>query len=252
MLFERIRKTQKPIFVFLAVTFAMGFVLLGVGQGAGSINALDFLTGGSSSSDPTSSLKDQTTKNPNDAAAWNQLAAAYRSAGRTTTRSAPYESYLNLKKDDQAALSAVSGLLETRAYYNSQNAPDYQAAAQFYGSSVDDGALSALKATSLTNPLGTAAASQYTALAQNYSSQSSTDVQVAMGYREKLAKLQPDNALNQLGLGYDAANSRQYPQAVTALEAYLKLAPDSQQASQVKALITQLKALPASGTVPGQ
>ena len=54
MLFERIRKTQKPIFVFLAVTFAMGFVLLGVGQGAGSINALDFLTGGSSSSDPTS------------------------------------------------------------------------------------------------------------------------------------------------------------------------------------------------------
>ena len=112
--------------------------------------------------------------------------------------------------------------------------------------------LSALKATSLTNPLGTAAASQYTALAQNYSSQSSTDVQVAMGYREKLAKLQPDNALNQLGLGYDAANSRQYPQAVTALEAYLKLAPDSQQASQVKALITQLKALSASGTVPGQ
>ena len=73
-----------------------------------------------------------------------------------------------------------------------------------------------------------------------------------MGYREKLAKLQPDNALNQLGLGYDAANSRQYPQAVTALEAYLKLAPDSQQAAQVKALITQLKALSASGTVPGQ
>ena len=34
MLFERIRKTQKPIFVFLAVTFAMGFVLLGVGQGS--------------------------------------------------------------------------------------------------------------------------------------------------------------------------------------------------------------------------
>ena len=61
----------------------------------------------------------------------------------------------------------------------------------------------------------------------------------------------PSNALNQLGLGYDAANSRQYPQAVKALEAYLKLAPDSQQTAQVKALVTQLKALAASGTVPG-
>ena len=123
MLFERIRKTQKPIFVFLAVTFAMGFVLLGVGQGAGSINALDFLTGGSSSSDPTSSLKDQTTKNPNDAAAWNQLAAAYRSQGKNDDAISAYESYLNLKKDDQAALSAVSGLLETRAVLQLRRTP---------------------------------------------------------------------------------------------------------------------------------
>ena len=82
MLFERIRRTQKPIFVFLAVTFAMGFVLLGVGQGAGSINALDFLTGGTSSSDPTSSLKDQVTKNPKDAAAWQQLAAGLSEPGQ--------------------------------------------------------------------------------------------------------------------------------------------------------------------------
>ena len=87
MLFERIRKTQKPIFVFLAVTFAMGFVLLGVGQGAGSINALDFLTGGSSSSDPTSSLKDQTTKHPNDAAAWTSSPPRIARPGRTMTPS---------------------------------------------------------------------------------------------------------------------------------------------------------------------
>ena len=90
MLFERIRRTQKPIFVFLAVTFAMGFVLLGVGQGAGSINALDFLTGGTSSSDPTSSLKDQVTKNPKDAAAWQPARRPpTRARARTTMRSAP-------------------------------------------------------------------------------------------------------------------------------------------------------------------
>ncbi len=132
MLFERIRRTQKPIFVFLAVTFAMGFVLLGVGQGAGSINALDFLTGGSSSSDPTSTLKDQVTKNPKDAAAWQQLAVEYQSQGKNDDAISAYESFLSLKKDDPTALSSVAGLLETRAYLNQQNASIYGAAAQFY------------------------------------------------------------------------------------------------------------------------
>ena len=73
------------------------------------------------------------------------MAAAYRSAGKNDDAISAYESYLNLKKDDPAALLGGLGLLETRAYYNSQNAQAYQAAAQFYGSSVDDGALSALR-----------------------------------------------------------------------------------------------------------
>ena len=75
--------------------------------------------------------------------------------------------------------------------------------------------------------------------------------QVALGYRQTLAKLQPKNPLNQLGLGYDAANARQYAAAVTALQEYLKLAPDSQQAAQVKSLVKELQALAAS-PVPGQ
>jgi tetratricopeptide (TPR) repeat protein len=252
MLFERIRRTQKPIFVFLAVTFAMGFVLLGVGQGAGSINALDFLTGGSSSNDPTSALKDQVTKNPKDATAWRQLATAYQSQGKNDEAISAYESYLGIKKTDASALASVSGLLETRAYYNQQNAASYDAAAQYYDTSPDDTVLNAVKATNLTNSVGSAAGSQYEALATNYNTQASTDVQVALGYRNTLEKLSPTNALNQLGLGYDAANARQYPQAIKALKAYLKLAPDSTQAPQVKQLLAELQTLAGTSTTPGQ
>ena len=44
MLFERIRRTQKPIFIFLAVMFGLGFVALGVGQG---VNGVDLWAGSS-------------------------------------------------------------------------------------------------------------------------------------------------------------------------------------------------------------
>ena len=56
MLFERIRRGQKPVFIFLAVMFGLGFVALGVGSGASGINLGDILntsSGGSGSiSDP--------------------------------------------------------------------------------------------------------------------------------------------------------------------------------------------------------
>ena len=47
MLFERIRRTQKPVFLFLAVMFGVGFVALGIGQGANSINIGALFTSGS-------------------------------------------------------------------------------------------------------------------------------------------------------------------------------------------------------------
>ncbi len=102
--------------------------------------------------------------------------------------------------------------------------------------------------------MASADASQYQTPASTYSAAASTDTGQALGYRETLSKLQPKNASNQLALGYDAANSRQYPQALAALRDYLKLAPSSTAAPQVKQAIAQLKVLAASGSsaIPGQ
>ena len=59
MLFERIRRGQKPVFIFLAVMFGLGFVALGVGSGAGGINLGDILN---TSSVAISSMSDGSAK----------------------------------------------------------------------------------------------------------------------------------------------------------------------------------------------
>ena len=252
MLFERIRRTQKPIFVFLAVTFAMGFVLLGVGQGAGSINALDFLTGGSSSSDPTSTLKDQVTKNPKDAAAWQKLAVEYPEPGQERRRDQRLRAYLSLKKDDPTALSSVAGLLETARLPQPAERVHLRRGGPVLLHQSRRTVLNGLKATSLaTDPVATAAGSQYQALATNYSSQSSTDVQVALGYRQTLAKLQPEESPEPARTGLRRRQRPSVRGRRHGPQEYLKLAPDSQQAAQVKSLVKELQALAAS-PVPGQ
>jgi hypothetical protein len=71
MLFEKIRRTQKPVFIFLGLVFALSFVFLGVGSGAGGISLGNLL--GQSSGSSTTSVSDLLSKvhsDPKDATAW--------------------------------------------------------------------------------------------------------------------------------------------------------------------------------------
>src|SRR5207244_4936464 len=70
MLFEKIRRTQKPVFIFLGAVFALSFVFLGVGSGVGGISLGDLLGTSTSSGASISSLNDKVRKNPQDAASW--------------------------------------------------------------------------------------------------------------------------------------------------------------------------------------
>ena len=83
MLFEKIRRTQKPVFLFLGAVFMLSFVFLGVGSGVGGISLGDLLGTSSSSSSSISGLNDQVRKDPKNAAAWLRLADAYEADGQT-------------------------------------------------------------------------------------------------------------------------------------------------------------------------
>ena len=89
MLFEKIRRTQKPVFIFLGLVFTLSFVFLGVGSGAGGISLGDLLGTSSSSSSSISGLNDQVRTDPKNATAWLRLADAYEADGQTTRPSAP-------------------------------------------------------------------------------------------------------------------------------------------------------------------
>src|SRR5436309_5955723 len=116
MLFEKIRRTQKPVFITLALMFGLGFVFLGVGSGAGGLNPLDFLNNNSSSSvGNISDLNDQVRGNPKDAAAWLKLAEAYEAKGETEPALGAYQQYIGLRPKDTGTLITAAQLYEQDA-----------------------------------------------------------------------------------------------------------------------------------------
>ena len=107
MLFERIRRGQKPVFIFLAVMFGLGFVALGVGSGAGGINLGDILntsSGGSGRRSRTSPVQDAraSKRRARLAASWP---APTRPTGRPTRAIGAYLRYVALRPKDQSGLS---------------------------------------------------------------------------------------------------------------------------------------------------
>jgi tetratricopeptide (TPR) repeat protein len=255
VLFERIRRTQKPVFIFLAVMFGLGFVALGVGQGANSID-LGSLLGSSSSSGGSgsiSSLESRVQSHPKDAGAWLQLARAYETANQTNQAISSFQSYLALKPHNQSALSSTAALLEQRGQANATKVQEAQAAAAQYTQVESATAVSSLKlASALTHPLLTTLAQPATTLASTLESSAITDFSEAMGLRQNLVKLSPKNADYQLLLARDANATQSYAIVATALEAYEKLSPNltKAQKAQIQQEIVRFRLL--AKTTPGQ
>lgn len=117
----RIRRRAKLVYVLLAVAFAGGFVLFGVGTGSGGIADLMngswiFGGGGNQSSTPgVRKAQDLVEKSPKDATAYRTLATAYRNAGRPDDAIAPLTRYTELRPKDADALLELASLHAGRA-----------------------------------------------------------------------------------------------------------------------------------------
>jgi tetratricopeptide (TPR) repeat protein len=235
MLFERIRRTQKPVFIFLAVMFALGFVALGVGQGVSGINLGDLFSSTSSSSGSTSSLESRVESHPKDAAAWLQLARAYGAANQTNAAISAFQSYLALKPKDQNAISTTASLFEQRGGATAAKVQQAQAAANAYTQVSGGTAASSLKlGTALTQPLMTTLATPAQTVASTLETSAITDYAQAMGLRQRLVKLAPQNGDYQLLLARDAYATQSYAIVATALEQYVKLTPTLSKANKTK------------------
>src|SRR5919112_1645376 len=82
MLFERIRRTQKPVFIILAIFFALGFVLFGIGTGTNAPSLADLINDNSGSSQSIDDLEKRVAENPQDAGALERLASQQVAEGK--------------------------------------------------------------------------------------------------------------------------------------------------------------------------
>jgi len=257
LFFSRLRNHAKWAYLFLAVAFVLGFVLLGVGSGAtGVSDALQNLFNGNGSSGGTSvsSLQKKVDKNPKNATAWRNLATALEQKQRTQDAINALERYTALRPKDQTALAELASEYGTLAQ---TYATDYQNAQQEAAQTASPGSAFAPASTTplgkafndptaLQDPIAAAvqqlsSSKQSTAYSNYQSAQGS-----AVAVYKRLVKLNPSDATTQIQLGQAAQASGDTKTAIAAFKKFLKLAPSDPLAPQVKQALKSLQATAAA------
>ena len=136
MFFPRLRRQAKWVFLLLAFVFAGGFVFFGVGSGStglgdllrGNFNIFGSNGTSTNSSAVKSALK-KTQNHPKDPNAWNALATAYQTDGKTDDANKAYQHVLKLRPNDTTALQSVAAYYQNKAQIKYTEAQNLQAQA---------------------------------------------------------------------------------------------------------------------------
>jgi tetratricopeptide (TPR) repeat protein len=251
MFFPRLRRQAKWMFVFLAVIFGLGYVIFNVGgtiPGTGLGDILQGLgqgTSGPSASDARSKIEDH----PNDPAGYQELATALQRDGKSDEAIEPLSRYVQLKKNDRAALSNLAGLYLTKGRRLQDEAVQVQnrliqvtggdlfspGQSSKFGQQFGQGQITQLEANQLNQQLSErsiAAQEAYRNAARVYGDL----VRVTPDAQEAE---QPSLFLQQ---AFAAQSAGDYKAAIKAYKRFLVLSPDSPNAAGVKQQIAQLQA----------
>jgi hypothetical protein len=241
MFFPRLRRHAKWMFVLLALFFAFGFVLFGVG--AGGVGVGDIFRGsGSTGVQSIDDARKETEKKPNDPAAWRNLATALQTEGETEQAVAALDEAVRLAPKETGAYRELAGLHLTLATEKQREAQLQQAISVYRAPSQVFPPLLAPSGQGVYQDpiaLGVSATAteRVTALLQDASTQS----RAAVDTYEDLAALEPDDPNTQLELAQAAQQTGDTVRAIAAYEKFLKLAPDDPSASVVRSQLKQLR-----------
>jgi tetratricopeptide (TPR) repeat protein len=243
----RLRRHAKWMFVFLALAFAVGFVVFNVGGsgnggGLGELlrNSGDATGGGISVSD----ARKQVQKNPKNAQAQRDLATALQTEGKTEEAIAALTRYLELQPKDQDALRELAGLHLGQGSTFAREAQVAQLRASYvtFGSTFGTPLELGEGKTLPPDPIDEAISNQASqAVSEAYGKAQQSFLQAEQTY-DRLAAVAPKDPNIQLELAQAAQQSGDYPKAIAAYEKFLKLAPDDPSAAIVKQQIEQLQA----------
>ena len=253
MFFPRLRTHAKWVFVFLAIAFALGFVVFGVGSGTGSFGLGDLFNGSNAKGTSASAAdaRKKIAEHPKNPAGWHELATASLASGDLQTAATAFNRYTQLKPKSVGAFSELAGIYQRQAQNLTPSIQTTQSRANALNQNpfLEPQAISPSTKGHPGQPLIGApvidsqlAATYNTRLQQLQSKQKGLVTKAESAYRN-IARLQPKNAQIQIQLGTLAYNFGDIPAATLAFKRYLVLAPHSPEASLVR---KQLKFLGAS------
>jgi Flp pilus assembly protein TadD len=257
LFFQRLRNHAKWAYVFLAISFVLGFVLLGVGSGSTGISDVlgNMFSSGSSGGTSISKLQTKVDKNPTNAQAWRDLATALEQKQQTQNAVNALERYTALRPKDQNALAELASQYGTLANTYASDYTAAQAEASQFASpasvfappSTTPFGKAFADPTALQDPISAtiqqqASAKQSTAYSNYQGAQKSAEA-----VYQKLVALNPSDATTQIQLGQAAQSAGDTATAIAAFNTFLKLAPTDPLAPQVK---QALKSLELQSAVP--
>jgi cytochrome c-type biogenesis protein CcmH/NrfG len=249
MFFPKLRTHARWMFVLLALVFAGGFVLFGVGSGSNGIgNVLsDWLNIGQSSTGPsTSKLEKNAREHPKDEKAWTDLAAQYAADQRTDDAISALQKAVALKPKDVDALQQLVGQYQRKLQDIAGEAQAQQATSPVVDATLFEPPATTpfgrafADPTALQDPIQQALSGQQTDALTKLQTRYSAIQLKLLDVDRKLVAADPTdpNAQYQLATAADSAGDTTTAQA--AYRKFLVLSPDDPLAAQVKQRLKQL------------
>jgi cytochrome c-type biogenesis protein CcmH/NrfG len=248
LFFSRLRVHAKWMFVFLALVFALGFVIFGVGSGSTGISDVlqNMFNGSSSSGASASSLRKKAEEHPKQAKLWHDLAVKLQADNKLDQAIDALKRYTTLRPKDQAVLQELASLYLRRAgdeqqtYFEAQTRSQLLSPAQIGQPPATSPLGKAL--SGLTNPIQQAVSTSIGSQTSEAYGKIISYQTEAVGTYKQLAKLSPKDAITQFRLAQVAQGAGDAKTAIAAYKRFLVLAPSDPLAATAKKSLKQLEA----------
>jgi tetratricopeptide (TPR) repeat protein len=254
MFFPKLRRRAKWVFLLLAIVFAGGFLVFGVGTGVQGTSLGDvfqdiFGSGGTSGQPSIDDAREKLAENPRDADAQLELANAFQAAGRWDEAITPLVRYTELRPRDVDGLQQLASLYTRRAQDAQRRALTIQAEAQgdLFGQQLRPGG--DLGQALSENPVEQAIAAQANAEFAAASAEVQREYGRVATIYQRLTLLAPDEPNLFLQLGQASQLSGDVESAIAAYQKFLELSPDDANAPIVRQQLEQL-GVPQQETEP--
>jgi cytochrome c-type biogenesis protein CcmH/NrfG len=246
LFFSRLRRHAKVMYVLLAVVFAAGFVVLGVGSGSTGIG--DILQGklfGGSSSSTSSQIHDKQNalaRHPKDVNLYLDIAGLYQADGKESQALATLRKAQTVAPKNVDILNRIASIYSARAaregdHYRSVLAVYSENAAAPPGVDTSSQIGQAITSDPYTQGLQQQLNEAYTKVTGAYTQVESVYKQAAAAAKGTSAE---PTALLQWASAAQSAND--VTTAVAAYQRFLRVAPDNPNAATVRQTLAQLQA----------